>query len=194
MWNMVQQALGGSVLCVCGWNGEILMTENIDGGRMSERDQVIEYGRHLFGVFPWRGEQNVTGVIHFDGGYFESYVGTGNWSQYPNWVREYTETPLGSALEAYVEGREMESDGVVLESAGMSGWRFEYQRKRAFRRAVLTGSVDLGTVAIINRYGEVYCPPDDAESVREQYWEYVDRHYEHRHSHYSVTKTQSVED
>lgn len=166
---------------------------------LSEWQEAVEYGRHVFGVFPNDGGQILTGLLHHDGEYFTSYVDSGSWNEYPFWYREYEHTPLRDALEAFVTEDEMQTtEGVFknqyyeqepLESAGMSGWQYRYQSKRSFRRSVLRGDVHLDTPAILNRYGDIYCPEDDAENVREAFWETVGD--SDRRSHYSASKTKS---
>lgn len=170
------------------------MTNNI---RDTDWGKAVEYGRHVFGVFPLNEEQIVTGILAHQGEHFTSYVDDGSFKSYANWQQDYKATPLKDVLEAFVEEKEMHTTEMsigseyyeqkFIESAGMGGWRFEYERKRAFRRAVLHGDVELETVALFNRYGEVYCPKDEAENVREKYWEFVDENYQHRQSHYEVT-------
>lgn len=164
--------------------------------RKSEWGQAVEYGRHLYGVFPKAGEQMVTGLLSHDGNCFMSYIDDGK-HKYPNWIQNYKQTPLSNALEAFIDGEVMaiekssvdnrEHPELVLESAGMGGWRYEYKRKRNFRRQILKSEVDLETTAIINRYGEVYCPRVDISQVQSKYWEFIEREYEHTHSHHEAT-------
>jgi hypothetical protein len=173
------------------------MSDNI---RDTAWGKAVEYGRHVFGVFPFDGDQMVTGLLAHDGEYYQSYVDDGSFKSYQNWRQDYTKTPLKDALEAFVEGHEMKTTGVAInrefypeksiESAGMDDWRFEYERKRAFKNAVLRGEVDLGVIALFNSYHEIFCPPDEAEGVREKYWEFIGENYEHQQSHYEATNTQ----
>lgn len=173
-----------------------------EGRFVTPFDRAVEYGEHLFGVFPHEEETTyVTGLLHHEGNYFESYVDSGSWRQYPNWVREYQETPLKDALEAFVEEEEMHTtegcfDGEYyneqpMESAGLSGWRYKFERKRGFRQSVLRGNTTLGVVALFNKYGDVYSLPGAADYIEERYWEYVDENYEHRHKRFTPGKTQS---
>lgn len=164
-----------------------------DKYKLSKWEEAIEYGDHLFGVFSRGGKQKLTGVLHHDGNIFESYVETDQWGKFPEWVQEYQETPIGNALEAFINGKQMiveessvdnfDHPELELQSAGMGNWRFEYEKKRRFRSAILRGEIDLQTTAIINQYGEVFCPQIDAEQIRSKYWDYVDENYEHRQSY-----------
>lgn len=169
--------------------------------KMSDWEQAVEYGNHLFGSFPTETGQCVTGVLHYNGNVFESYVDSGQFKTYTNWIQEYGQTPLSEALEDFVRGEEMNMTECVvnnthfeekkLTSAGMGGWRYEFDRKQSFKRSVLRSNTLLDAVVIFNRYGEVYCPIEDAEMIRETYWEYVDENYEHRHSHQAATKNKA---
>lgn len=173
-----------------------------DDWRETPWGQAVEYGRHLFGVFPLEYEQKVTGVLHHDGNVFQSYVGTNCWRKYPNWEQSYKQTPLKDALEAYVNDEEMQTtecmyhctifeESEPLVSAGLTGHRYEYERKRAFRNEILTDRIELGEIAILNRYGDIYCVEGRRDSIQERYWEFVDANYDHRHSYHAATKTQS---
>lgn len=164
--------------------------------RLSQRDEAIEYGRHVFGVLP---DGTVTGLLAHKGEYWESYVESGKWSRFQDWEQDYQNTPLGEALESFVEGEEMwtthtayngeEYQRRQLVSGTFSNWRFEYERKRAFQKAVLRGDVRLPTPAIFNRYGDCFIEEGSTDYLEERYWEFVDANYEHRQSHQAVTKS-----
>lgn len=166
----------------------------------SEYMEAIEYGNHLFGAFPNGDGIILTGLVAYQGEYYESYIGTGNWSGYPDWIQEYEETPLKDALEALVTGEEMHTtecvvnnqhyEEQVLESAGLTGWKYEMERKTDFRSAITRGGLNLGVPIVFNSYGDIYAPSGSGEKIRGVYWDWVEDNYEHRHSHHFETKTQ----
>lgn len=163
---------------------------------LSERELAIEYGTHIKGILPCG---TVTGVLVHEGKIWKSYVETGGWeNRHEMWDREYTMTPLRSAFQQFVDGEEMFIEGQVayngrsydeapIVSAGMGGWRFEYRRKIAFKKAVLRNEISLPAPAIFNRYGACFIEEGYEDDVIEKYWEFVDANYEHRHSHQEVT-------
>lgn len=163
---------------------------------LSDRELAIEYGRHVLGVLP---DNTVTGIIAHKGQFWKSYIDTGSWSKYPQWERDYDYTPLSSALVQFVGGEEMEINECVyegthyksapMESAGLSGWRYEYERKRRFRKEVLWGNITLPAPAVFNQYGNCYIEVGHTEEVDDLYWDFVEENYEHRHSHYAATSS-----
>lgn len=171
---------------------------------MSDWDETIERGRHIYGVLP---DGTVTGVLchpRKDDVFYESYIEGPGHPRFPRWEQHYERTPLGIALEefaregplgdlavlsCYYEGREYEGGG--MEGGCLTGWRYEYERKVRFKRQVLRGNIELPAPAIFNRYGNVWIQEGYGEQVQDLYWEFVESNYEHRMSHYSDTKTHS---
>lgn len=172
------------------------MTEMNEEYELTDRELAIEYGHHIKGILPCG---TVTGVLTHNGEIWKSYVETGNWGgRHEMWDREYTMTPLRNAFQQYINGEEIFIEGQVayngrsydrakMVSAGMGGWRFEYRRKIAFKKAVLSGEISLPAPAIFNRYGGCYIEEGYEEDVIEKYWEFVDANYENLHSHHEVT-------
>jgi hypothetical protein len=171
--------------------------------RLTDRDMAIEgYGNTVKGVLP---DGTVTGVMSYDGKLFKHYVETGCWeTRHKYWEQDYEKTPLKDALEQFVAGDEMwTTEGSYrgvhyqkrpMESAGLSGWRYEYERKRAFRKAVLSGEITLPSPAIFNRYGNCYIDQRHIEQVEEAYWGFIEENYRHKHSHHSATKSKTAGD
>ena len=161
---------------------------------------AIEYGRHIKGVLP---DGTVTGVLAHEGNYWMSYVEDGSWNG-QNWVQDYINTPLGYALPAFVDGNEMMVKNISyngtlyemapMESAGFGGWRYEYRRKRKFMKKLLRGEIKAPAPIVFNRYGEPYIEEGYADELDELYWDFIDREYEHKQSHYEVTKSNSAGD
>jgi hypothetical protein len=161
-----------------------------DGRQLTDWELAIEYGRHVFGVLP---DGTVTGVLAHKGQFWKSYIQDSD--RYPRWEREYDHTPLEHALEGFVRDEEMwvkecSYNGTYyqmtpIESASLSGWRFEHRRKLGFKKAVLRGDITLPAPAVFNSYGDCFIEVGHQDEIHDLFWSYVDANWEKRHDHHT---------
>lgn len=165
--------------------------------RLSDRDMAIEgYGTDYKGVLP---DGTVTGVLSYDGRVFEHYVESGSWNnRHPKWEREYEKTPLRTPLEMMateITTQAMKTDeevykgtyfeGEEMESAGLSGWKYDYHNKMNFRRAVLGDKIHLPAPAVFSSYGNIYIEEGHTDDVLDLYKEW-------KQSNVAASKSQST--
>lgn len=161
-------------------------------------EEAIEYGEHIFGILPCG---TTTAVLAHNGKLWKTYIDSGDDTKWGTFERDYDRTPLRQPLEEFVhEGPmgEMVLDHVAYNGREyqpeemevcFKGWRYEYERKRHFKRRVLKENISLPEPALFNRYGNCYTVSSAVDEVKDLYWNFISSTYEHRHSHHAVTNS-----
>lgn len=169
--------------------------------QLSEWDQAIEYGEHLVGMLP---DGTVTGLLVHDGNWFKSYMEGPEHTRYPRWERDHDQTPLGDALESFaVDGggailtlEECYYNGTYYDTEDLvggvlTGWEYEYERKRKFKKYILRGKIEIDAPVLFNRFGNIWTTEAFSNQLETKYWKFIEGRYEHKMSYQKATKNSS---